>query len=117
MTPALVAAVLVVSLALAAWSGAYAARDVLYGRRFLQGMFALQGVLVAQLAGVLVFLGGDERPDETAAFASYLVLSLLIVPGSFGLALEEKTRYGTLVMTIACLAIAVIETRLVGTWS
>lgn len=117
MTPALVVAVLVVSLGLAGWSAAYAARDVLYGRRFLQGMFVLQGVLVTQAVGVLVFLGGGERPVETAAFACYVVLSLLLVPGAFGLALEEKTRYGTLVMTICCLAVAVLETRLVGTWS
>jgi hypothetical protein len=117
VTPALVVAVLAVSLLLALWSGLLAARDVLYGKPFLQGMFALQALLVAQLAGVLVFLGGDERPAETTAFASYLVLSLLLVPASFGLALEEKTRYGTLVFTIVSLAIAVVETRLVATWS
>lgn len=117
MTAALVVAVLVVSLGLAAWSGALAARDVLPGRRFLQGMFALQGLLVAQLAVVLWFVSDDERPDETSAFVAYVVLSLFLVPGSFALALEEKTRWGTLVLTVACLACAVVETRLVGTWS
>jgi hypothetical protein len=117
VTPALTVAVLVLALGLAAWSGALAARDVLVGRRFLQGMFALQGVLVAQLAAVLFFVSDHERPAETTAFICYLVLSLFLVPGSFALSLEEKTRYGTLVLTIACLAVAVVETRLVATWS
>lgn len=117
MTGALVAAVLVVSLGLAVWSGVLAARDLLAGRRFLQGMFGLQGLLVVQLAGVLWFVSDGERPAQMSAFIAYVLLSLLLVPGSFALALEEKSRYGTLVLTITCLAAAVIETRLVATWT
>lgn len=117
MTPALVVATLVACLALALWSAGFAALDRLPGRRFLQAMFGLQGLFVAQLAVALYFVGGGERPAETTAFIAYLVLSLLLVPGAFGLALEEKTRYGTLVLTIACLAAAVVETRLVATWA
>jgi hypothetical protein len=116
VTPSLVIAVLVVSLGLAVWSGVLAGLDRLYGKRFLQGMFLLQGVLVAQGAYALYLVGGDSDPREPGAFAAYAVLSVLLVPGSFGLALEEKTRYGTLVLSAACLATAVIEWRMVGTW-
>jgi hypothetical protein len=116
VTPVLVVAVLVVALGLAAWSAVLAARDVLFGKRFLQGMFVLQGLLVAQGAYALYLIGGGERPVETASFAAYAVLSVLLVPGAFGLSLDEKSRYGTLVLTAACLATAVIEWRMVVTW-
>jgi hypothetical protein len=116
VTPSLVVAVLAVSLALAVWSGIEAARDQLIGRRFLQGMFLLQLLLLAQGAYALYLFSGDAKPAEPGAFLAYALLSVLLIPGAFGLALEEKTRYGTLVLTAACLATAVLEWRMVATW-
>lgn len=117
MTPSLVVATSAVTALLVAWAATAAALDRLPGRRFLQALFLLQGLLVAQLAHVLYLLGGGERPAETSAFAAYLVLSLLLLPGGLALSAEERTRYGTLTLLIALVALAVVESRLVATWS
>ncbi len=116
MTPSLVIATLAVAALLSGWAGVYAIRDQLPGKRFLQGLFVLEGVLFAQLGYLLYLLGGGGRPAETGAFAAYLILSLLLVPGGLALSVDERTRYGTLTVLISLLAVLVIEWRLIGTW-
>lgn len=116
MTPSLVIATLVVAAVLSLWAGVLAARDQLPGKPFLQGLFVLQGVLFAQLGHLLYLLGGGERPAETGAYAAYMILSLLLVPGGLALSADERSRYGTLTLLVALLATLVIEWRLVATW-
>lgn len=116
MTPSLVVAVCALAALLTLWTLVLAARDVLVGRRFLQAMFALQAALMVQGAVVLVFVSDGERPESQSSFVLYGLLSLFLVPGSFALALEEKSRYGTLTFSLATAAVIVVETRMVATW-
>ncbi len=116
MTPSLVIATFAVAAVLSVLATAYAVRDQLPGKVFLQGLFVLQAVLFAQLGYLLYLLGGGERPAETGAFAAYMILSLLLVPGGLALSVDERTRYGTLTVLISLLAVLVIEWRMIGTW-
>ena len=116
MSPAFVVAVLVVSLALASWGAVECLRDRLPPRRLLQALFGLQALLLLQLLGVLVRVGGGERPAASGAFTGYAVMTLLLLPGALALTVEERTRWASLVLAVACLTVAVVEWRLDVTW-
>ena len=117
MPPALLAAVLVVAGLLTLLGLVDAARGRAPSRVLLQGLFALEALLVVQLVAVALRLGDGQRPAETGAFAGYAVLSFFLLPGGLALSVDERSRWGTLVLAVACLAVAVVELRLDATWS
>lgn len=116
MDPALFAVVLVAAGGLAAWAAVAAVLGQPPGRRLLQGMLGLQLLLLVQLALAAVRLGQGVRPAETGGFFGYVVMSLLLLPGALALTTDERTRYGTLVLAVACLTLAVVEVRMEATW-
>ena len=116
MSAGLVVAVLVVAGLVTVWAGVAAAAGRAPSRRLLQGLLALQLLLLVQLAAVLWRWSGGERPTSVATFVGYLVFSLLLLPGGLALSVEERSRYGTLVLAVACLAVAAVELRLDVTW-
>lgn len=113
----LAVAVAVVAVALGVAGLVLAALDRRPGKPLLQGILLLQLLLLVQ-AGVAVaqLLGGD-RPEEFGAFAGYLIVSALLVPGGAIWSLEEESRYGTLILAVVCLVVAVLQQRLVGLWA
>ena len=116
MTPVLLIAVLVGAGLLTVGSTVAAALGQAPPRRLLQGMLGLQVVLLGQLAVVGYRLAQGVRPAEAGAFAGYLVLSLLLLPGGLALSVDEHSRYGTLVLAVACLTVGVVELRMGATW-
>ena len=116
MIPALTVAVAAVAIALAVAGAVLAARDLRPGKPLLQGVLLLQLLLLAQAAVVVVRLVGGDRPVEIGAFVGYLVVSVLLVPGGLAWSFEEKSRYGTLVLAVVCLVVAVLQERLDTLW-
>ena len=116
MSPALTTAVTVLALVVGVQCIVAAARGLAPGKPQLQALLGLQLVLLGQLAHVLWRLSGGERPAEKGAFAGYVVLSLLLLPGGLAMAVEERTRWGSLVLAVACLVVGVVELRLGATW-
>jgi hypothetical protein len=116
VSPALYGVLLGVSGLLAVWAVVAAALGHAPPRRLLQGLLGLQLLLLLQLAAALWRFSGGERPQAGATFWGYLVFSLLLLPGGLALTVDERTRYGTLVLGVACLAAAVVELRLDQTW-
>lgn len=111
----LLAGVLIgLALLLALGAGVYAGRDRLPGRLHLQGLFVLQALLLVQAVVVVVQLG--DWDGSVAEMLGYLVVSALLVPGGMVLAVEERTRWGTLVLAAACLTVAVVVVRLLAVW-
>ncbi len=94
-----------------------AARDRRPGKPLLQGILLLQLLLLAQAAIAVTRLLQGDRPEEVGAFAGYLIVSALLVPGGAIWSLEEKSRYGTLILAAVCLVVAVLQQRLVGLWA
>lgn len=113
----LTVAVAALALALALAGGVLAARDLRPGKPLLQGLLLLQVLLLVQAAIAVVRLVGGDSPDETGAFVGYLVVSVLLVPGGMVWSFEEKSRYGTLVLAVVCLVVAVLQERLGTLWS
>ena len=114
MTGGLSTAVFVLSLALGLSALLLAALDRLPPRLHLQALFLLQAVLVVQAVIALGSLRGWE--GSTGELAGYLAVSALLVPGGLILALEERSRWGTLVLAAACLTVAVVQLRLLAVW-
>jgi hypothetical protein len=74
---------------------------------------ALLGVLVAVLVVVAVVgLFDGSRPSDTATFAGYLITTIAFAPVAVVLARMEPTRYGSLILGIACLVLPVLVLRL-----
>ena len=115
MVDGLAQAVLAVSLGLAAWAGVCASLDRLPPRVHLQLLFGLQALVVLQAVVALVRAGdwGGSKPE----LFGYLAVSAVLVPGGLFLAVEERSRWGTLVLAAACLTLAVVVVRLDAVWA
>ena len=106
--------VTVLSLALGAWGLLLAALDRLPQKLLLQALFLLQAVLIVQ--AVLAFARMGDWGGSKGELAGYLAVSALLVPGGLILAVEERSRWGTLVLALACLTVAVVQLRLLAVW-
>jgi predicted membrane channel-forming protein YqfA (hemolysin III family) len=89
--------------------------DRLPPKLLLQALFLLQGVLLVQAVLALTRLGGWD--GSVGELVGYLAVSALLVPGGLVLAVEERSRWGTLVLAVACLVVAVVELRLLAIWA
>lgn len=117
MNTALSIAVVAVSLALAAWTVVVAVRGTGIRNSLLVGLLALEVLLLAQLVVGVVLVAGGERPPSMLTFFAYLVGVLLVVPVGTLWSVAEKSRPSTLVLTVACLAVAVMTARLLQLWA
>jgi hypothetical protein len=53
-----------------------------------------------------------SRPAETETFIGYLITTVCFVPTGWVLARMEPTRWGTLILGVACLVLPVLVLRL-----
>ena len=117
MIDPLAAAIVVVALLLATWAAVLAALDRLPGRGVLRGLIGLQVLVLVQAAVAVAKMAGGERPASTGALVGYLLVSVVVVPLGTYWSLEERTRYSTLVLVVACLTVTVLMSRLLSLWS
>jgi asparagine N-glycosylation enzyme membrane subunit Stt3 len=104
--------VIAASLALAVWLLLRAAINRPPSRLDLVATLAL-GVLVLALAvaGVVIMFG-DNAPSEAATFAGYLITTACVLPTAGVLARMEPTRWGSVILGVACLTIPALVLRL-----
>jgi hypothetical protein len=105
-------ATIVVALVLAVW---YLARAALNRppTRFDLLAVSVLGALVAVLVVVAVIgLFDGSRPSDTATFGGYLITTIAFAPTGFVLARMEPTRWGSLILGVACLTLPVLVLRL-----
>ena len=107
-------AVALLAVALGVWALLMAALDRLPPKVHLQALFLLQAALVVQAVVAVVEMG--EWGGSQGELTGYLVVSALLVPGGLVLAVEERSRWGTLVLAVACLVVAVVQVRLLAVW-
>ena len=115
MVDGLITALIALSLVLAAWAGVCAALDRLPPKTHLQLLFVLQALLLLQAVVALARAG--EWGGSKGELFGYLAVSAVLVPGGLVLAVEERTRWGTLVLAAACLTLAVVVVRLDAIWA
>ena len=115
MVDGLAHAVIAVALALAVWAGISAAVDRPAPKAHLQLLFVLQALVLVQAVVALV-RAGDWDGSKPELFG-YLAVSAVLVPGGLVLAVEERNRWGALVLGVACLVLAVVVLRLQVVWA
>lgn len=116
MTLPVTLAVVVTSLALAAWAGWFVARDRAVILRQLFGAAVVEAVLVVQVVVAAVLLAGDAQVSSVGLLWGYLAASLVILPFAAVLAFAERTRWSSVVLMAAALVVAFLELRLVQVW-
>ncbi len=115
MVDGLATAVIAVALALALWAGVTAAVDRPVPRTHLQLLFVLQALVLVQ--AVVALARSGEWDGSKPELFGYLAVSAVLVPGGLVLAVEERNRWGALVLGVACLVLAVVVVRLQLVWS
>lgn len=123
MIEVLAAVLTYLALALAVWSAVLAVANKPIDLRKWHGLWlyllliVLELGLLAQLVVGIVQLATDDREIETATFVGYLITLILIPPLAGFWALLERSRWGPVVMVVACLTIPVLIIRLGQVWN
>jgi len=103
---------IVAALVLAAWFLIRCALDRAPSRFDLLATALLSGLVAILVLVAVVGLFDGSRPLETATFAGYLITTIAFAPTAFVLARMEPTRWGNLILGIACLVLPVLVLRL-----
>lgn len=111
-----------VEIAVAAIAGALALMLGLAGRRpsdaSLAGAAITELLLIAQLViAIIAPTAGNTPSGSIVEFYAYLISALIIPPAAIAWALVERTRWATVVVGVACLAIAVMAVRMQIIWT
>ncbi len=105
------------SLLGAAWSALLTVLD----RRLHDPLFWLiagvEVVVLVQLVVGCVALATTERDVDGVTFVGYLVSTVVVLPFAVAWAASEKTRWGTGVLLIGCLTVAVLALRVTQLWA
>ncbi|MCK9894624.1 hypothetical protein [Frankia sp. AgB32] len=91
-------------------------RDRPVGVGLLAGTGATELVLLAQVVGAVVEISRGQRADQPAVFVLYLIGSVAALPAGVWWSLGERTRWGSAVLSVACVAVAIIVVRLGQVW-
>jgi hypothetical protein len=105
-------ATIVVALALALWYLARCALDRAPSRLDLWAVLGLSALVAVLVVVAVVGLFTGDRPTEWSIFVGYLITTIAFAPVAFYLARLEPTRWGTLILGIACLVLPVLVLRL-----
>ncbi|GAA4659040.1 hypothetical protein [Kineococcus glutinatus] len=116
MTAALVTTVSALALLVAAWTGLTAARDRRVGRAHLVGLAVVEAVLLVLVVVLAADALDGTRPVELVTSLAYLALSPFVLPAAALWSLADRSRYSTLVLTVACLGLAVVAYRMLLLW-
>lgn len=117
MTPPLLYAVAAAALALAAWALVFAIRDRAVVLRQLWGAAVVEGLMVVQAVVAGVRQATGTVPDEPVVFWGYVVTQLILLPAAALWAFAERTRWSSVVLLIAAVAVAFLQLRLDQTWA
>ena len=113
-----VVAVIVAALAWALWCLVSAALDQAPTVRHRLGLVVLEVVAVLQalVAVVLLVVQGGRSGTGVAEIVGYLIASVVVLPIGAALAHGERTRYGSVVLAVAGLTLAVLVLRTGQVW-
>ncbi|WP_203780220.1 hypothetical protein [Paractinoplanes rishiriensis] len=105
-------AAIVAALVLAAWFLLRAALNRAPSRADLIAIAVLSALMAVLVLVAVVGLFDGSRPADTATFAGYLMTTVAFGPVALYLARMEPTRWGNLILGVACLVLPVLVLRL-----
>ncbi len=100
----------------AVWSGWHMVRQQPVGNPLFYAVAVLEIALIALLVGGVMALSSTSRDVDGVLFVSYLVTLVVIPPAAVLWGIAEKSRWGTGVVVVALLTVAVLCVRLLGIW-
>lgn len=107
----------VIALAVAAGTAIYVVRDRQPGRLLFGALATLEVALLVVAVVGLVQLATTDRDVDRLPLGAYLVTMLLLVPAATLWARVERTRFGTAIIILACLAVPVMTSRAQEIWA
>ena len=105
-------ATIVAALLLAAWFLLRAGLNRAPSRFDLLAPAVLSGLVAVLVVVAVVGLFDGSRPSDTPTFAGYLITTVGFAPVALYLARLEPTRWGSLILGVACLVLPVLVLRL-----
>lgn len=117
MVDGLATAIIVVALAVAGFSGLMAVLGRPPGAPHLAGLVVVEVVLLVQSVVAIGKMFTGDRPEGMATFVGYLLTAVLIPPLAALFGSAERTRWGSVIVAVACLVIPVMVIRLQQVWS
>lgn len=117
MTDVLGTVIIVVALLAAGYALVAVLRNRAMDVGHLVALGVLEVLLIAQAVVGFVKLSGGEGPDGSATFVGYLLGSLLVPVAGVGWGLLERSRWGSGVIIVAGVAVAVMVVRMDQLWS
>ncbi|WP_127127479.1 hypothetical protein [Georgenia sp. SYP-B2076] len=116
MLPALVLASVLAAL-LALWALWFTVRDRAVILKQLIGGAVVEVALLAQIVVAAVALAGGHDVREPWTLWGYLVVAVLLLPVAAAWAFAERTRWSSVVLLVACVAILAMQARVWQVWT
>lgn len=118
MIAPLATAVIAAALVMAGWTGLLALLNRRGGRIVLGALAAVELLVLAQLGtAVALVIGGSRPAGNTVEFFGYHLATLLVLPAAVVWSVTERSsRWAAGVLTIGCLAVAVMTVRMNQIW-
>jgi len=114
---ALSATVIGAALLAAVWLAVLAVRARAPRRGTLAVLAAVELLVLVQAVAAGVLLARGERPDGVATFVGYHLAALLTLPAGVAWSVTDRSRWSPVVLTVACLTVAVLTVRLQQIWA
>jgi hypothetical protein len=116
VTPPLAVLVAAAALVLAGWAGWSAVRDRAVVLRQLWGGAVVEGLMLVQALVAGVRHAAGTVPAEPLVFWGYVVTQLVLLPAAALWAFAERSRWSSVVLLVAAVAVAFLQLRLNQTW-
>lgn len=116
MTDTVAYGIAVAATLVAVWAGWHMFRRKPVGDPLFYAVAVLELILIALLVGGSIALSSTSRDVDGVLFVSYLVTLVIIPPAAVLWGIAEKSRWGTGVVVVALLTVAVLCIRLLGIW-
>jgi hypothetical protein len=106
----------IAALIAALFAGWHTLTDRSFGNPLFYVIGVLEVALVALLVGGVAALSLTTRDVDGVLFVSYLVTVVVIPPAAVLWGIAEKSRWGTGVVVVAMMTVAVLCVRLLDIW-
>lgn len=116
MTETVAYGIAILATIVAVWAGSHMVRRQPVGNPLFYGVAVVELALIALLIGGVIALSSTSRDVEGGLFVSYLITLVVIPPAAVLWGIAEKSRWGTGVLVVALLTVAVLSMRLLDIW-
>ena len=116
MTDAVANLVALLAVGVAVFAGWHTMRRQPFSNPLFYAAAVLEIALLALLVGGCIALAGTSRDVDGVLFVSYLVTLVVIPPAAVLWGIAEKNRWGTGVVVVAMLTVAVLCVRVLQIW-